>query len=257
MRSEPLTVPDLAAPQPRAQAAVAGPIVRLVQFPLVWGRNVSPFSLKLETWLRLAGVPFEVRSSINLAKAPKRKLPFIVEGGREIGDSTLIIEHLKTSRGIDPDSGLDARDRAETLALQRLFEDHLYFIMVYSRWLDPAGWPAVSAAFFEPLPWVVRPLGRRIARRRVRGMLHAQGIGRHSHDEIYEFGRRDLDAIATFLGERPFFAGDQLTTIDAVAYGFLANILYVPVETELKRACEDYPNLVGWCETMEAGLYAD
>ena len=35
-------------------------MIRLHQFPPVFGRNVSPFTLKLETWLRLARLPYEV-----------------------------------------------------------------------------------------------------------------------------------------------------------------------------------------------------
>ena len=64
-------------------------------------------------------------------------------------------------------------------------------------------------------------------------------------------GRADLAALATLLGEQPFFCGDRPTTIDAVAYGFLANILLVPVETELKRSAEAFPNLVAWTEAAE------
>jgi glutathione S-transferase len=88
-------------------------------------------------------------------------------------------------------------------------------------------------------------------------MLQAQGMGRHRPQEIYGFARRDLEAAAAFLADRPFFAGDQLTSIDAVAYGFLANILSVPIEGELKRIAGSFPNLVAWCETMEAGLYGE
>ena len=233
-------------------------LVRLVRFPPVWGRkDASPFGLKLETWLRLAGVPFETRTSINLAKAPKGKLPFIVDHGREIGDSSLIIEHLKTTRGLDPDAGLDARARAEALALQRLFEDHLYFIMVYARWIDAEGWATVRHDYFRVMPAAVRPGARLLLRDRVARMLKLQGTGRHGRDELYDMARQDLEAITAFLDDQPFFAGDQLTTIDAVAFGFLANIIAVPVETELKRIALRYPTLVAWCETMEAGLYGD
>jgi glutathione S-transferase len=240
---------------PTAQAA--GPIVRLVQFPPVWGLNSSPFCLKLETWLRLAEVPFETKASLNLAKAPKGKFPFIVDAGHEIGDSNLIIEHLKATRGIDPDAGLDPRRRAEATALQRLFEDHLYFIISYSRWLDREGWAAVAHDYFALLPAPLRPPGRLVMRARIARMLQAQGLGRHTREEIYAFARADLEAIAAYLGDRPFFAGDQLTTVDAVAYGFLANILRVPVETELKRIAQGHANLVAWCDSMEAGLYAE
>jgi glutathione S-transferase len=235
----------------------AGPIVRLVQFPPVWGRNVSPFTLKLETWLRLASIPFEIRFSRQLHKAPKGKLPYIQDGPLVIGDSTLIIEHLKRTRGIDPDATLTSRERAESVALQRLFEDHLYFAMVYSRWIDRDGWPVVADGFLHDIPTGVRGIVGRLLRERMRRMLRAQGMGRHKRHEVYELARADLEAASSLLGDRPFFMGDRLTSIDAVAYGFLANILLVPVETQLKEIAQGYPNLVTFCDSMEQGLYGD
>jgi glutathione S-transferase len=235
---------------------VTTPVV-VVQFPDIWGRNVSPFGLKLEAWLRLADIPYTVQPSTDLRKAPKGKLPYIRDDGRTIGDTTLIIEHLKATRGIDPDAGLDTRERAESLALQRLFEDHLYFVLVYSRWIDPLGWATLEPAFFGRLAFPVRRLAAGHYRRRVQQMLQLQGLGRHRPEDIYAMGRADLEAVADLLGERPFLMGDQLTTIDAVAYGFLANILAVPFETELKRTAESLPTLVTYCEAMEQGLRPD
>lgn len=237
-----------------AEAPPTGQPVTLVQFPRVWGRNVSPFGLKLETWLRLADVPFYVRDSVRLDKAPKGKLPFIVDAGLVIGDSTLIVEHLKDTRGIDPDAGLSPRECAEALALQRLFEDHLYFVIAYSRWLDDEAFPLVADAFFARMPAPARPVMRVMARRRVAKMLHLQGLGRHSRDEVYAMGRHDLAAVSAFLDDRPFFLGDRLSSLDAIAYGCLANILLVPLETELKRAAQGFPNLVTFCESIEQGL---
>lgn len=234
-------------------AAAVTPVV-VVQFPDVWGRNVSPFGLKLEAWLRLADIPYTVQPSMDLGKAPKGKLPYIRDEGRTIGDTTLIVEHLKATRGIDPDAGLTARERAEALAVQRLLEEHLYFALVWSRWIDDAGWSTLAPAFFGRVPAPARGLVAARFRRKVRRMLEQQGIGRHRPREIYGMARADLQAVADFLEDRPFLMGEQLTTVDAVAYGFLANILYVPFETELKRAAEGYPTLVTYCEAMEQGL---
>jgi glutathione S-transferase len=255
-RSDTMLVEDVGHHvDPSARAATAP--VTLVQFPPVWGRNVSPFTLKLETWLKLAEIPYTVRHSTDLGKAPKRKLPFIEDGLVAIGDSSLIIEHLKATRGIDPDAGLSDRERSEALALQRMFEDHFYYVLMYSRWIDPEGWASVSEGFFASFPAPLRPFGRMYMRRRIRRLLHDQGLGRHHQREIYAMGRDDLQAAADYLGDRPFFLGDRLTTMDAVAFGFLANVLLVPVETELKRSLQDLPNLVAWVESMEAGLAGD
>jgi glutathione S-transferase len=239
-----------------AARTIVAPVV-VVQFPDVWGRNVSPFGLKLEAWLRLADIPYTVQPSMDLGKAPKGKLPYIHDEGRTIGDTTLIIEHLKATRGIDPDAGLGPRERAEALALQRLLEDHLYFVIVYSRWIDEAGWAELEPAFFGRVPFPARGMVARHYRRKIQRLLQLQGLGRHRPDEIYAMGLADLQALADYLADRPFLMGDQLTSVDACAYGFLANILYVPFETELKRAAESFPNLVTYCEAMEQGLRPD
>jgi glutathione S-transferase len=229
--------------------------VTLHQFPPVWGRNVSPFTLKLESWLRLAGVPFRVSDGLaGYRAAPKGKLPYIDDAGLRIADSSLIIDYLCRTRGIDLDAWLSDRQRAEALALQRLFEDHFYFILTYARWVDPEGWPTVKAGYFGWLPPGVRDAAAFALQRRVKRTLRLQGLGRHGPDDLYEMGRADLAAAALILGNKPFFFGDRPATIDAVAYGFLANLLLVPVETELKRIGEGMPYLKDWCEAFEVAI---
>lgn len=242
----------------RARAAEARPSpVVLVQFPQLWGRNVSPFALKLETWLRLAEIPFTIEETVRLARMPKGKLPCVRDGGLLLADSSRIIAHLKATRGVDPDAGLSDRQRAEATALQRLIEEHLYFLILWARWLDPEGWPVMADAVFGRVPALLRPIARRLLRDRVRRLLDLQGLGRHGPDELEDLARDDLLALSLHLGDRPFFMGEQLTTIDAVAFGFLANILFVPVEGRLKRVALGFPNLVAFCEAMEAGIYGE
>jgi glutathione S-transferase len=227
-------------------------MIKLYQFPPVWGRNVSPFTLKLETWLKLAGLSYEVVPVRNPGRGPKGKMPFIEDqDGQVIGDSSLIIEHLERTRGLDLNRGLAPIERVEALALQRLIEDHFYFILVYSRWCDADGWHAVAPAFFDFLPVGLRQIVPLLVRRRVRASLHHQGLGRHSRDELYDMAWADLEAMSIMLDNRPFFFGERPTTIDAVAYGFLANVLLVPVETELKRIAAQFSNLQGWTAAME------
>jgi glutathione S-transferase len=230
--------------------------IRLHQFPPVWGRNVSPFTLKLETWLRLAGIRYEVVEVRNPKHGPKGKLPFIEDGGRKVGDSGLIIEHLARTRGIDLDAGLDRAARADQLAFRRLLEEHFYFILGWSRWIDPDGWRSVRSGMFGFLPPGPRHIVAGLVRRDMRRALISQGIGRHSRAEIYALGRADLEAVSILLGDGPFFFLDRPTTFDAVAYGFLANLLLVPVETELKRIGLGFANLSAFCQAMERRLAA-
>lgn len=230
-------------------------MIRLYQYAPAWGMNVSPFTLKLETWLKLSNLDYQTIALRTPSQSPKGKLPFIQdEDGTRVADSTLIIDYLKRTRKIDPDHELTERQRAEAISLQRLFEEHFYFVLSHSRWIDPLGWATTKSGYFGFLPPGVRDLVSAVVRRQMRRAQHAQGIGRHSQDDIYAMGRADLRTIAVLLGNRSYFFGDGPTTIDAIAYGFLANIYFVPIETELKRIALEFDNLRLYCERLGQGL---
>jgi hypothetical protein len=125
-------------------------LVKLFQFPRMFGvPNISPFCCKLETWLRMTGIPYEVVDTPDPRKGPKAKVPFIVDGNQRLGDSTLIIEHLKKTRGVDPDAWLDERQRATSLLVQRVVEEHYAFITLYTHFIRDEGWHH-TRAFLAP-----------------------------------------------------------------------------------------------------------
>ena len=234
-------------------------MIQLYQFAPAFGLpNASPFCMKLETYLRMADLPFEIpRFSLQrMQQAPKGKLPYIVDGAHTVADSGLVIDYLKRTYGDPLDAWLSAEQRAQALAWQRLLEEHLYWAVLYTRWMEPAGWAFTRAAFFAgmpaPLKWIVPPL----ARRGMAKALHGHGMGRHSAAEIIALGCADITALADFLGDKPFFLGAQPSALDAVAYGFLANLLWAPVESALKQQAQQYPQLQAYCARMRARYYA-
>lgn len=229
-------------------------MITLYHFGDAFGFDPSPFCLKLEVYLRLAGLPFEKRRG-NVRRAPKGQLPYIDDGGRIVADSRSIIDYLKATYGDPLDGHLSAAEKANLHAWQRMVEESLYWTIVYSRWIDDAGWrvfgPLVFGFLPPPLRWVVPPL----IRKRVARTLHGQGTLRHSLEEIYALGGRDVDALATLLGERPYMLGDKPTSLDAVATGFLVNILQAPLDTRLKADTSKHANLVAHAERMRAKLH--
>lgn len=234
-------------------------MIQLYQFAPAFGLpNASPFCMKLETYLRMAALPFEIpRFQLQqLQGAPKGKMPYIVDGQHTLADSSLIIDYLKASYGDPLDSWMNAEQRAVALAWQRLLEEHLYWAVLYTRWIEPEGWALTRSAFFAgmpaPLCWIVPPLARRGMGKELQG----QGMGRHSREEIYALGCRDITALADFLGDKPYLMGAQPCSLDAVAYGFLANLLWVPLESELKQQAQKYPQLQRFCERMKSRYYA-
>jgi glutathione S-transferase len=230
-------------------------MIKLYQFNPAWGLpNPSPFCMKVETYLRMVGLPYEVVNGAMPFKAPKRKLPYIEDGVQVVADSGLIIEYGKRY-GDKLDQNLSAPEKATAHMLRRTFEDSLYWVGLYSRWIENSIWLETRRLFFDAIPPIMRELAAGTVRRGMRKALYAQGTGRHSRDEIYEIGKADLSAISTWLGEKTFFMGAAPTSLDAIAYSFLANILYF---TELS---EDHamslPNLSAYCERMKEQYYKE
>src|SRR5216683_1386604 len=90
--------------------------IKLFQFPRVFGiPNLSPFCCKLETWLRIAQIPYEVVDTPDPRKGPRGKLPFIEDDGVRIAGWSHIFNHLVRTRDVDPDARLDDRQRAVAL----------------------------------------------------------------------------------------------------------------------------------------------
>ena len=106
-------------------------MLQLFQFYPAFGvRNLSPFCLKLETYLRMSGIEHEVVWSSSTRGAPKGKLPYIVDADVTVGDSELIIDYLIEKFGDRLDGKLSASQQALSVAWRRLFEDSLMFPFV-------------------------------------------------------------------------------------------------------------------------------
>jgi len=223
----------------------------LHQFDRAYGLpNASPFCMKLETWLRLAGVPYELPPKVDFRKAPKGKFPYVELDGRTIADSNHIIDALAARHGDPLDGWMDARTRAHALAFLRLIEENLYWALVHARWIDDAAFATTKKTYFGGMPFPLRVIVPIIARRKVRQQVWGHGMGRHTPEEIATIGAKDIAAIAAQLGDRPYLFGDRPTTTDCSAFATLANLVYTPIPGALRDAARAHANLVAHCERM-------
>lgn len=235
--------------------------IRLNKFGEAWGiADGSPFCLKLENFLREADIPFDVEPfnfRRSFRRAPKGKLPFIEDtDGTLIGDSSLIIALLSQRHGIDLDAPLTPGQTATAHACRRMLDEHLYWVIVHSRWLDEAGWPVTRQAFFSRMPALLQPVATALARRGVTSALHAQGIGRHPRETIYALGQQDVEALSRLLGDDSyFFATERPTLLDLWAHAFIAEIIAPPIPSPLQSATRALDNLVAHCQRLQTRLY--
>ena len=236
--------------------AVQQPI-KLFQFPRRFGiPNLSPFCCKLETWLRIAGVPYEIVETPDPRKGPKRKLPFIEDSGVRIADTSIIIDHLKRTRDVDPDARLDASQRATALLVQRTLEEHYAFVVAYTHLVRDEG-VRHTRARFDSVPSIVRPLVIRTVQKQIKNLLWQQGILRHADRDIIESGVSDWRAVLRVMSDGPFFFGSEPTSVDAIVFGTLATSVLTPIESPIRDFLRSQPACVAYAERMRERFFPE
>lgn len=226
-------------------------MITVYSFVGAWGiSSVSPFCSKLETWLKMAEIPHQVDRNFNPLKAPKGKAPYIEIDGDYIADSSIIIDELTERYEVGLDADLSAEQRGQATLIQRTCENHLYFALVYSRWLVDAYWPTVRDTYFRGLAGPARYVVSGLARRKVKKLLHHEGTSRHDHATILASAKTDVDALADVLGDDPFFLGQKPTSIDATAFAFIDGLYQAEVARDFAALVEAHDNLIAYSERM-------
>jgi glutathione S-transferase len=238
-------------------------MITLYQYIAAWGLpDISPFVTKVDCYLRMTGLPYErVRfPASELEQTPKGKLPMIEDKGRRVADSGFVVDYLKATYGDPLDAHVPARDRAIGTALRRMMEEGLYWsAIIHTRWQDDANFavyqPVLSAMI--DLPAAQRERAVHQFRHQILVEFHEQGMGRHSAEENYELAKADLTALADYLGDQPYFLGEQPTSLDATAYAWLVHIMHVPFQGPVKQYAQSRANLVTYCRRMQERYYPE
>jgi glutathione S-transferase len=231
------------------------PSITIHQFPPFLQMQPSPFGLKLETWLRMKEISYETETSF-IKTGPKNKVPYATIDNNVIGDSEIIIgrvQQVMGENGLATD--LDDDDDAIGILVRRMVEEHLYFVLMHSRWIDDTGWADFRPLVFGHIPSLLEPYFSRKIRKIVERNLVSQGISRHTDEEIYSKGAIDIAALSAILGEKPYFKGYSPGLVDASVYGFLANVLFAPLRSPLLEAVRKYPNLVAYGDRMRQSVW--
>lgn len=230
----------------------------LYQFPRGhWGiANESPFCMKLECYLRMTKTPYTIEEINNPKKAPNGKVPFFSFQGEQLTDSGHTIFWLEKHLENPLDNQLNDAQKAQSLLVQRTLEEHLYWAIVYSRWIDRKGFKLFTTPYLKLFPFPINHAIVFMIKREVTKELWYQGLGRHSEKTMYQMCVDDLAAVVKQLDDKPYFFGDKPSSIDACIYAHFSSILYQPWETPLINYLREQQHAITYCERMSKEYFS-
>jgi len=227
-------------------------MLTLFSFPAVWGQlSGSPFAAKTEAWLKLAGIPYELKAA-DPRRAPNGKVPYIRHEGQLIGDSSRIQAHLTEAFDVQMDAKLTEAQRTVGHLLQRTLEESLYWVLVYLRWSDDEGFAPMKRELARMMPALVFPIAWRVTRKKAVAQTVNQGTALLGYEGAIARGKADLDACAALLGSHPFLFGEKPCSFDAILYAFFVNALRSPNAHPLRIHAEQLDNLCAFVDRVEA-----
>lgn len=235
--------------------SVGRDVVVLHQFPRNKNCiNLSPYPIKLETYLRMNGISYVC--DFEYYTGPKGKSPWITINGQDVADSQLALEHLARHFDIDMSKDLNLADRAVARAMRTMLEDHAYWSFLVQRWVYGRGKPVKALMAGESSGCLKSFMWDRILENVAKKMEKcalSQGMARHSRQDVLRFGQEDIQAISDFLGDKSYLmGGESPTEVDCTVFGFLylRTVSQVGFETT-------FPNLSKYVERIINRYYPD
>lgn len=233
-------------------------MIDLYQFPRAFGiANLSPFCMKVEAFLRIADIPYQIMEVKDLRLAPKGKLPFIRDNGIAVSDSEFIMDYLQSKHEFEVDGHLASRQRVLHHALSRMLDEHFYWALMYSRWLEPQNWQILKQHLYGHIPPPVSTIMAKKSQDTMRKQLHNQGLGRHNAEEVYRKAGKDIEALANSLGSQSWFGGDYLSRLDLSVLAYLSNALLAELPSPLTEKIQQHENLLDFQQRAEQAIFAD
>lgn len=223
-------------------------MITLYLFQQAWDLlDLNPYALKVATFLRFHDI--EHTLCYHPLNQPPQKIPYLVDNNQTITDSSVIIKYLKENYALSTDDHLTKKQISLTLLIQRVLEEDLYAIILYSRMKDPNGLTVFKRDIFSQSEDYTQAKVNTIENN-VTQYIKGRGLGNLSATEIYQRGINNLDAISNHFSNTHYFFGEHPHAIDAIVYAFLENIRQVPIDTPLNTYISSNNTMNAYCENI-------
>lgn len=217
--------------------------------------EISPFCDKVRRILNVKRVPYRIEEvppsktlSVVRKLNPAGKLPFLVDDGRVVADSTDIAHWLDEKYPepkLVPD---DPRERALCHVLEDWADESLYFYEMRLRFTLPHN----ARRFIPELVKYEGSLVRTIAPYAMpfvlKSQVSSQGVGKRPLDVVLRDVERHVDALAGLVGDGEWLIGDRLTIADVSVF---AQLFCIRASDEGGRIVAARPNVAAWMERVD------
>lgn len=214
----------------------------------VYGSSISYFTGKLENYLRLKGIPYQLQP-LGRPHAVRRvrqhtgstQMPALSLGdGRWMTDSTAIIQWMETEFPTPVVVPRDPLQRFFSLLLEDYADEWLWRPAMHYRWHYPEGARYASGhlarelAAEVPVPAFLKRWS--ITRRQRNGYTTGDGITADQVPGVEAIFRRTLDSLEAIFQRRPFLLGDKPSLADIGFSGpFFRHFGLDPVPAQIIR----------------------
>lgn len=230
--------------------------------------NMSPFAMKVESYLRAHKIPYEMVYTSKFGD--KNMIPYMRLGhpdeGEEVSDSNVILTRLKKDYGDKLDQHLSVEQKAVAHAFTRMLEEHTAQIAFHYRYglnmpefcrvLDIPD--RIFDAETSPKGAIRSSMFMKAQSSHTLMKTKYRGLAKHTDDELWDFSNQDIKALSDFLGSSLFFFGDEVTSLDCTVFGHLSQFIYIPLPSPQKKYMqEECANLVAFVERFRKLYWSD
>ncbi|KAG9333891.1 hypothetical protein JZ751_009410 [Albula glossodonta] len=185
--------------------------------------SLSPFCLKMETYLRMVDLPYQNYFDGKLS--PQGKMPWIEYNNQQVSGTEFIIDFLEEKLGMTLNKSLSPQEKAVTIA--------------YCQWVDNLEETQkmldVSGPLSDLLKWILTHLTGGIVKREI--------VKTHSLE---------------FSGDKKYMMGPKLSSVDATVFGHLAQAMWTLPGTRPEQLIKgELINLAMYCERIRRKFWPE
>merc|ERR1719189_555284 len=221
--------------------------------------SIYPQELKLETFMKLHGVPYEnVDHKANLT-SKKGSLPFVELNGEEISEGVLpkIAEKFEKTMS----AHLTAEQKTVEHAMLTMVESHLYWAIMHWRTLSVDN---TLKAYKIHLPTFmaskITPALLRLCFKSQDCKKMQKKVKSMELNDVEELGKNDMQVLSQMLGEKDYLFGAEPALLDLTVFGVLSQL--TSVDPDYPCPLRDYlttetPNLAALLTRLRERVWAD